>query len=89
MGQIEGREFNRVEVDDLEIPDSVDDLLSLHDALTALEEREPEKADLVKLRFFAGLSIDEAADVLQVSRTTAKRYWVYARAWLYGQLKKQ
>jgi RNA polymerase sigma factor (TIGR02999 family) len=84
-----GGEFNRVEVDDLEIPDSVDDLLSLHDALTALEEREPEKADLVKLRFFAGLSIDEAADVLQVSRTTAKRYWVYARAWLYGQLKKQ
>jgi RNA polymerase sigma factor (TIGR02999 family) len=62
------------------------DVLALDEALSVLEQREPDKARLVKLRFFAGLSIDEAAEALGISRATAKRHWVYARAWLYGQL---
>ena len=46
------------------------------------------KADLIKLRFFAGLSIDQAAKVLGISRATAIRHWAFARAWLFHQLRK-
>lgn len=63
-----------------------DDLLALDEALTRLAAREPAKAELVKLRFFAGLSIDEAADLMRISRTTAKRYWAFARAWLLAEI---
>ena len=63
-----------------------DDLLALDEALTRLAAREPAKAELVKLRYFAGLSIDEAADVMHISRTTAKRYWAFARAWLLAEI---
>ena len=62
------------------------EMLALDEALETLAKVDPLKAELVKLRFFAGLSIDEAAVVLKISRATAKRYWVYARAWLYGQI---
>src|SRR5262249_31744421 len=58
----------------ISLPDSChDDLLALDEALTRLATREPTKAELVKLRYFAGLSIDEAADLMHISRTTAKR----------------
>ncbi len=63
-----------------------DDLLALDEALTRLAAREPAKAELVKLRYFAGLSIDQAADLLRISRTTAKRYWAFARAWLLAEM---
>jgi RNA polymerase sigma factor (TIGR02999 family) len=63
-----------------------DALLALDDALSKLATQEPAKAELVKLRHFAGLSIDEAAELLGISRTTAKRYWAYARAWLLAEL---
>ncbi|MFV1979954.1 MAG: ECF-type sigma factor, partial [Rhodothermia bacterium] len=59
----------------------------LDDALRQLEREAPKKAELVKLRFFCGLSIDEASVAMGVSSATAKRYWTYARAWLYGQMK--
>jgi RNA polymerase sigma factor (TIGR02999 family) len=65
---------------------SQDDLLELDEALTRLAAREPAKAELVKLRYFAGLSIDEAADLMHISRTTAKRYWAFARAWLLAEI---
>ena len=65
---------------------SQDDLLALDEALTRLAAREPAKAELVKLRYFAGLSIDEAADLMRISRTTAKRYWAFARAWLLAEI---
>lgn len=65
------------------------DLLSLSDALDELEAIDRPKAQLVKLRFFAGLSLEEAAEALGVSLATAKRYWVYARSWLYGKLREQ
>jgi RNA polymerase sigma factor (TIGR02999 family) len=63
------------------------DFIDLDDALRALEEESEKKAELIKLRYFAGLSIEEASEVLGVSIATAKRYWIHARAWLYGRLK--
>jgi RNA polymerase sigma factor (TIGR02999 family) len=65
---------------------SQDDLLALDEALTQLAAREPVKAELVQLRHFAGLSIDEAADLMHISRSTAKRYWAFARAWLLAAI---
>jgi RNA polymerase sigma factor (TIGR02999 family) len=59
------------------------DLIALDEALTKLAARDPLKAQLVQLRFFAGLSNEEAAVALGVSAVTAKRYWRYARAWLH------
>jgi len=62
------------------------DLLALDEALTQLAAREPVKAELVKLRYFAGLSLEDAAACLGVSPATAKRYWAVARAWLFAAL---
>ena len=63
-----------------------EDLLSLHEALEQLAQEDPAKSQLVELRFFAGLTLAEAADVLGISKPTAERYWAYARAWLYDAL---
>src|SRR5262245_53746192 len=63
-----------------------DDLLDLTDALDALAAEDAAKAELVKLRFFGGLSVEEAATVLGISRATADRHWTYARAWLHDRL---
>jgi RNA polymerase sigma factor (TIGR02999 family) len=65
-----------------------DDLVTLDEALTKLGEEDPTKASLVSLRFFAGLSIDQAAQVLGISRATAIRHWSFARAWLYHRIRK-
>jgi RNA polymerase sigma factor (TIGR02999 family) len=62
------------------------DLLALDEALQQLESEDPLKARLVKLRYFAGLSVAEAAEALGISPATAKRHWVYARSWLYGKI---
>jgi RNA polymerase sigma factor (TIGR02999 family) len=64
----------------------VDELIALDDALVKLSGRDKVKADLVKLRYFAGLTCDQAAEVLGISTTTAKRYWAYARAWLLREV---
>ena len=63
------------------------DLLALDEALSRLAETEPAKAELVKLRFFAGLTMPEAASALGISLATAERYWTYARAWLHREIK--
>ena len=63
-----------------------DDLLALDEALTKLAAEAPEQAELVKLRFFAGMTMPEAARVLGISQATAERYWTYARVWLYCEL---
>ena len=63
------------------------DVLGIDDALTKLAEKHPEKAELVKLRFFAGLTLAEAATTLGLSSATADRYWKYARAWLARELR--
>jgi len=60
-----------------------DDLLALDEALTRLAQEDPVKAELVKLRYFAGLSVQQAANALGISRATADRYWSYAKVWLY------
>jgi RNA polymerase sigma factor (TIGR02999 family) len=65
-----------------------EDLLALDQALDKLAKEEPAKAELVKLRFFAGLTMPEVAEALGVSRATAERHWTYARTWLYAQLKE-
>lgn len=63
--------------------EAAEELLSLNEALEQLAREDPPKAELVKLRYFAGLSVQEAADVLGISRATADRYWAYAKVWLY------
>jgi RNA polymerase sigma factor (TIGR02999 family) len=62
------------------------DLLALDEALAKLETFEPAKAQLVKLRYFAGLTMPEAAAAMEVSLATAERYWTFARSWLYAEL---
>ncbi len=63
-----------------------DDLLALDEALEKFAQEDAQKAELVKLRYFAGLSVEEAADVLGISRATADRYWAYAKVWLYREI---
>jgi RNA polymerase sigma factor (TIGR02999 family) len=67
-------------------PGPAEDLLALNEALDRLAEEDPRQAELVKLRYFTGLSVEEAAAVLGISRATADRYWAYAKAWLYCAL---
>jgi RNA polymerase sigma factor (TIGR02999 family) len=67
---------------DLVISVPADELLDLDEALKKLAEDSPQEAELVKLRYFAGLTLEEAAEALDISRATASRYWAYARAFL-------
>jgi RNA polymerase sigma factor (TIGR02999 family) len=73
-------------VDALAAPDRIDDLVALDDALGRFALQEPTKAELVKLRYYAGLSIEEAAAHLGISPAMAKRHWAVARAWLFAAL---
>jgi len=70
----------------LTAPESVEELLALDEALEKLAARAPVKAELVKLRYFAGMTIEEAAAALDISTATAKRYWTYARTWLFQEI---
>jgi RNA polymerase sigma factor (TIGR02999 family) len=83
-----GAGVRRTTLDDVAVECEVpqDDLLALDEALTRLAMEDPQKAEVVRLRFFAGLSHEEAAEVLGVSAVTVKRHWRYARAWLHKQL---
>ena len=82
-----GKGLTRVNLDavDLAIDTEEDTLMRVDDALAKLAAEDQLKAELVKLRFFVGLSIPEAGQVLGLSESTAKRYWAYARAWLYDE----
>jgi len=77
-----------VNVHEIEVAAALPDerLLALNEALDRFALQEPRQAELVKLRYFAGLRIEEAADILGISEATAKRWWAYARAWLYSEL---
>ena len=66
-----------------------EELLALDEALTRLAAAEPQAAEVVKLRFFAGLTIEQAAESLSISVRTANRHWAYAKAWLYQQLTER
>lgn len=83
-----GGDRKRVDLEDDCIASSTpgDDLLELDEALTRLSAEDPDKAQVVKLRYFAGLSLEETAAALNISPATAKRRWAYARAWLYSAL---
>lgn len=84
-----GGDQEKVELNELNIVTDSDDeeLLAVHEALDQLKREDPVIAELVKLRFFAGLKIDEAALAMDISRSTAKRHWNYAKAWLYNAIK--
>ena len=84
-----GGAMERVDLEaDLLVADSRQlDLLALDEALSRLSEEEPQKAELVTLRFFGGLSMAEAANVLGVSLATAERYWTFAKSWLFAELE--
>jgi RNA polymerase sigma factor (TIGR02999 family) len=85
-----GGDRQRVDLDAaLSLADPHHDLEALDEALTKLAAQEPTKADLVKLRYFAGLSLEEAAACLGISPATAKRYWAVARAWLFAALSEE
>ena len=79
---------HRVPLDDAVpvAPEAADDLLALDEALTRLAAEDPEAAQLVQLRYFAGLSVEQAAETLGMSRATAYRHWTFARAWLLNEL---
>lgn len=86
-----GGQWARIEFQDVEsvTGPKPDNLLALDEALSKFAAEEPAKAELVKLRYFAGLSLEEAADALGISRTTASRYWTYARVWLFSELNDE
>ncbi len=88
QSQKRGGDFRRVEMQESLFAgkESKHDLLLIDEALEQLAGVDPQKAELVKLRFFAGLSEQEAADAMGISRATAARHWAYSRAWLYERL---
>jgi RNA polymerase sigma factor (TIGR02999 family) len=83
-----GADRQRLDLDENQLADEAPDdrLLALDEALTRLATEEPQVAAVVKLRYFAGLTIEEAAASLNISVRTANRHWAYAKAWLYQQL---
>jgi len=89
--QKRGGQLHRIDVADIEVAIETpsDELLALDEALDRLREEHPICAELVKLRFFAGLSSKEAAAALGISTSTADRSWAYARAWLFESLRSE
>ena len=79
----------RVDIDTVKVAvdTPADELIELDEALDRLDAEYPDCGDLVKLRFFAGMSLADAASALGISRRSADRYWAYARAWLHNELK--
>lgn len=73
---------------DLAAPGDSEEILLVNDALDALTQHDARKAELVKLKYFAGLTLEEAADTLAISHRTAKRDWAYARAWLFQEVTR-
>ena len=90
-----GGNIEFVDIDDVKFVADTDadadaeEILAVHETLDELDKENPTIAQLVKLRFFAGLTIEEASLALNISRSSAKRYWNYARAWLYNAIQKE
>ena len=87
----QGGQLERVDIELANLPTRMtsDDLLALDEALAALAIEDPLKSRLVTLRYFGGFTIEQAAEVLGISRVTAFRYWTYARAWLHHRIQGQ
>jgi RNA polymerase sigma factor (TIGR02999 family) len=82
----------RLDVQTVDPPDCYDDdelVLAVHEALQRLAEEDASVAEVVRLRWFAGMSVEQTADALSLSVRTVNRHWAYARAWLYQQLKPE
>lgn len=88
-----GGNIELVDIDDVKFVADTDtdteEILAIHETLDELDKENPTIAQLVKLRFFAGLTIEETSLALNISRSSAKRYWNYARAWLYRAIQKE
>jgi RNA polymerase sigma factor (TIGR02999 family) len=84
-----GGDQRRIDIQDIEVAaiEKEDELLAMNEALEEFAAVDKQKAELVKLRYFVGLNIDEAAAILGVSVPTANRWWVFARAWLYEKIQ--
>lgn len=85
-----GAGAEHVDIDDWDVAVPLtkdEEILAVHEALDALTKHDARKAELVKLRYFVGLKIEEIAEVLNISAPTAKRDWAYARAWLYREIQ--
>jgi RNA polymerase sigma factor (TIGR02999 family) len=84
-----GGGLERVNLNDVDVAAKADDttLLRMDEALAKLAREDPPSAELVRLRFFAGLTTEQAAAALGISERTARRYWVFARAWLHDELE--
>jgi RNA polymerase sigma factor (TIGR02999 family) len=85
-----GGNLQRVDLDGIELPAETphEDLLALNDALDKFSQLDPQKAQIVKLRFFIGMTNEQMAETLGVSVPTVKRYWTFARAWLYQEMER-
>jgi len=86
-----GGGLQRLDIQDVDVAMAGEEgeLLAVNDALEKFATRNQSKAELVKLRYFAGLTLEEAAEILGISVPTAKRWWTYARAWLFNEIKSQ
>jgi RNA polymerase sigma factor (TIGR02999 family) len=86
-----GGGLERVDAADVDVaaPAQESELLDVHDTVDEFARHHPEKAELVKLRYFAGLSLAEAAEVIGISTPTAKRYWAFARVWLFREINRR
>jgi len=83
-----GRRRMDLEAVSVAIETPADDLLALDEAFTRLVAEDPEVAEVVKLSYFGGLTLEETAEVLGISRRTVQRYWAFARAWLYDEMTR-
>jgi RNA polymerase sigma factor (TIGR02999 family) len=83
-----GQHRVNIENVDLAAPEGDDELLAVNDALDKLAAQNAVKAQLVKLRYFGGMTLEEAAEVLGISARTADNYWAHARAWLYREIER-
>jgi RNA polymerase sigma factor (TIGR02999 family) len=89
--QRRGAGVAHVDIDEIEIASPVpeDQMLALDEALTRFAAIEPKQAELVKLRYFAGLNFEEVAEILDISEATAKRWWAYSKAWLFHEINSK
>jgi RNA polymerase sigma factor (TIGR02999 family) len=85
-----GGKLERVEMDEQEIAAPGDDsqILAVHEALDRLAKAHPVQAEVVKLRYFAGMTNEETAEALEISVATVKNYWTFARTWIFNEIKK-
>ncbi len=88
--QKRGGNFKKVELneDTQSTPDKDYDLLAINEALAKMDKIYPKKAEVIKLRFFGGLTVDEIAETLNISKATTNNYWNFGKSWLYREMEK-